>query len=105
MTTMDLNNIGYRDEPLVLTKDMNQVFYVKDMSTKPKKGKNDTNSINEPKHHIVFLGKRNIMGTEDKSDMSEDYERDDRIPPFIVNNDPGILLNDEDTPWLRRDHN
>ena len=82
------------------------MFYVKDMSTKPKKGKNnDNDSDNEPKHPIVLLGKRNIVGIENKSDMSEDYERDDRIPPFIVNNDPSILLNDEDTPWLRYDHN
>ena len=39
MTTVDLNNIGYKDEPFVLAKDVNQVFYVKDMSTKPKRGK------------------------------------------------------------------
>ena len=45
------------------------------------------------------------MGIEDKSDMLEDYEKDDRIPPFKVNKDPSILVNDEDTPWLRRDHN
>ena len=76
------------------------------MSTKPKRGKNDDHSIiNEPKRHIVLSGKRNIVGIEDKSDMSGDYERDDRIPPFIVNKDPSILLNNEDTPWLRQDHN
>ena len=39
MTTVDLNNIGYKDEPFVLAKDVNQVFYVKDMSTKPKREK------------------------------------------------------------------
>ena len=37
MTTVDLNNIGYRDEPFVLAKDVTQVFYVKDMSSIPKK--------------------------------------------------------------------
>ena len=37
--------------------------------------------------------------------MSGDYERDDRIQPFIVNKDQSILLNNEDTPWLRQDHN
>ena len=84
---------------------MNQVFYVKDMSTKPKREKNNNNPINEPKHHIVLSGKRNIIGIEDKLDISEDYEKDDRIPPFTVNKDPIIQLNDEDTPWLRRDHN
>ena len=106
MTTVDLNNSGFKDEPFVLAADVSQVFYVKDMSTKPKRGKNDDHSIiNEPKRHIVLSGKRNIVGIEDKSDMSGDYERDDRIPPFIVNKDPSILLNNEDTPWLRQDHN
>ena len=61
--------------------------------------------VNEPKRHIVLSEKRNIVGIEDKSDMSDDYERDDRILPFIVNKDPSILLNNEDTPWLRQDHN
>ena len=106
MTTVDLNNLGYRDEPFVLAKDVNQVFYVKDMSTKPKKGKtNDNGSDNEPKRHIVLLGKRNIVGIEDKSNMLEDYEKNDEIMPFIVNSDPSIQLNNEDTPWLWRDHN
>ena len=58
MTIVDLNNLGYRDEPCVLAKDVNQVFYVKDMSTKPKKGKNNNVSDNEPKRHIVLLGKK-----------------------------------------------
>ena len=39
MTTVDLKNLGYRDEPFVLAKDVAQVFYVKDMSTKPRKRK------------------------------------------------------------------
>jgi len=34
MTTVDLNNVGYKDEPFILAADVNQVFYVKDMSTK-----------------------------------------------------------------------
>ena len=96
----------YWVQPFVLAKDVNQVFYVKDMSTKPKRGKNDNHTINdEPKRHIVFSGKRNIIEIEDKSDMSKDYEKDDRISPFIVNKDPSIQLNDEDTPWLWCDHN
>ena len=35
MTIVDLNNLGYRDEPFVLVQDVAQVFYVKDMSSKP----------------------------------------------------------------------
>ena len=36
MTTGDLNNLGYGDEPFILANDVAQVFYVKDMSSKPK---------------------------------------------------------------------
>jgi hypothetical protein len=61
MATVDLNNIGYKG-PI-----------------------ND-----EPKRHTVLSGKRNIVGIKDKSDMSEDYEKDDQISPFTVNKDPSI---------------
>ena len=103
MTTVDLKNLGYRDEPFVLAKDVAQVFYVKDMSSIPKKRKNkQTNTSNdEPKRHIVLSGKRNIVGVEDKTDMSADYNKFDEIPPFTVKTDPSIPLNNEDAPWLR----
>ena len=39
MTIVDLNNIGYKDEPFVLATDVSQMFYVKDMSTKSKRKK------------------------------------------------------------------
>jgi hypothetical protein len=42
--TVDINNLGYTDEPFVLAKDVNQVFYVKDMSSKPK-NKEKTNNV------------------------------------------------------------
>ena len=104
MTTVDLRNLGYRDEPFVLANDVAQVFYVKDMSTKPKKRKDKqkNTSSDEPKRHIVLSGKRNIVGVDDKTDMSKDYNKFHEIPPFTVKTDPSILLNDEDSPWLRR---
>ena len=104
MTTVDLNNLAYRDEPFVLANDVAQVFYVKDMSTRPRKRKDkQTNtSYDEPKRHIVLSGKTNIVGVEDKTDMSEDYNKFHEIPPFRVDTDPSIRLNDEDSPWLRR---
>ncbi|KAK1648791.1 hypothetical protein QYE76_066596, partial [Lolium multiflorum] len=102
MTTVDLNNLGYRDEPFVLANDVAQVFYVKDMSSRPKKRKHkETSSSDEPKRHIVLSGKRTIVGVEDKTDMSEDYNKFAEIPPFTVNIDPTIALNAEDAPWLR----
>ena len=39
MTTVDLKNLGHTDDPFVLAKDVAQVFYEKDMSSRPKKGK------------------------------------------------------------------
>jgi hypothetical protein len=39
MTTVDLNNIGYRDEPFVLAINVALVFYVNDMSIKLRKRK------------------------------------------------------------------
>ena len=71
MTTVDLNNIGYKDEPFVLAKDVNQVFYVKDMSTKPKREKNNNDPINEPKRHIVLSGKK----TSSELKTSQTYQK------------------------------
>ena len=68
------------------------------MSTRPRKRKEKevNGSYDEPKRHIVLSGKRNIVGVDDKIDMSEDYEKFDEIAPFTVNIDPSIPLNDED---------
>nr|ABA97149.1 transposon protein, putative, CACTA, En/Spm sub-class [Oryza sativa Japonica Group] len=82
MTTVDLNKVGYSDEPFVLANDVTQVFYVKDMSSKGKKGRGP----DEPKRHVVLPGKRKIIGVEDKTD--EDYDQLDEQPPFTVTIDP-----------------
>ena len=92
MTIVDLNNLGYRDEPFVLAQDVAQVFYIKDMTSKPKR-------------HIFLSGQRNIVGVEDKADLSEEYNNFVAIPPFEVNADPCILVVNDDAPYLRRDHN
>ena len=103
MTIVDLNNLRYQDEPFVLAQDVAQVFCVKDMSSKQKKGINK--QTDEPKRHIVLSGKRNIVGVEDKTDLSKDYNEFANIPHFTVNVNPCILLANEDAPYLRRDHN
>jgi hypothetical protein len=101
MTTVDLNNLAYMDEPFVLANDAAQVFYMKDMSTKKRKRNQQKNtSSDEPKRHIVLPGKRNIVGVDDKTDMLVDYNKFYEIPPFKVKTDPSILLNDEYSPWL-----
>nr|AAP12910.1 transposon protein, putative, CACTA, En/Spm sub-class [Oryza sativa Japonica Group]ABF97496.1 transposon protein, putative, CACTA, En/Spm sub-class [Oryza sativa Japonica Group] len=98
MTTVDLNKVGYSDEPFVLANDVTQVFFVKDMSSKGKKGRGP----DEPKCQVVLPGKRKIVGVEDKTD--EDYDQLDGQPPFTVTIDPSILLSNEDTPYSRNDH-
>ena len=82
--------IGYKDEPFILAKDVTQVFYVKDMASKPKK--NQGKSDDEPKCHIVLPGKRKIIGVEDISDKSEDFDHLGDRPPFSADVDPSILL-------------
>ena len=69
MTTVD-NNLAYADEPFVLANDVAQVFYVKDMSTRPRKTKDkeaDT-SYDEPKApHSSFRKKRHCgIGGQDR---------------------------------------
>ena len=54
-----------------------------------------------PKRHIVLSGKRNIVGVEDKIDMSADYDKFDEIPLVTVKTDPGIPIHNEDAPWSR----
>ena len=68
MTTVDLKNLGYTDEPFVLANDVAQVIYVKNMSTKPtkRKDKEANTSYDEPKRHIVLSGKRDILGVDGK---------------------------------------
>ena len=61
MTTVDLNNLGYLDEPFVLAKDVAQIFYVKDMDSRPKRKRKDKQTItsnDEPKRHIVLSGEK-----------------------------------------------
>jgi hypothetical protein len=102
MTIVDLNNLAYMDESFVLANSVAQIFYEKDMSTKTSKTNHQKKtSSDEPKRHIVLSGKRNIVGVDDKTDMSVDYNKFHEIPPFKMKTDPSILLNDEDSPWLR----
>nr|AAT38070.1 putative TNP2 transposable element [Oryza sativa Japonica Group] len=98
MTTVDLNKVGYSDEPFVLANDVTQVFYAKDMDSKPKKGK----GLDEPRRHVVLPGKRKIVGVEDKTD--ENYDPFEGQPPFAVTVDPSIILSKEDTPYSCNDH-
>jgi hypothetical protein len=65
MTMVDLNNLGYLDEPFVLAKDVSRVFYVKDMTSKPRKRKYKkmNTSFDEPKHHKFLFRKKKHRGS------------------------------------------
>jgi hypothetical protein len=102
MTIVDLTKIGFKDEPFVLARKVHQVFYVKDMTSKPKN--KNPEGPQEPKRHIVLPGKRVIVGVEDRTDKSDDYDQFDGMPPFAVEVDPSIPLGNEETPYLRHDH-
>jgi hypothetical protein len=109
MTTVDLKELGYRDEPFILANDVTQVFYVKDISSKSKKDKsnkltNDKSEDDEPKRHIILAGKREIVGVDDVTD-EEEYSKPEDMTPFAVDVDTNILLVQEDTPYIRHDHN
>jgi hypothetical protein len=56
MIMVDFNNLGYLDKPFILAKDVAQVFYVKDMSSKPRKRKDKkmSTSCDDLKRHIVL---------------------------------------------------
>jgi hypothetical protein len=82
MTIVDLTKIGYKDEPFVLAENVHQVLYVKDMTSKLK-NKNPEEGPQEPKRHIVLPGKRVIVGVEDRTDKSHDYDQFDGMPPSL----------------------
>jgi hypothetical protein len=44
------------------------------------------------------------VGVEDRTDKSDDYDQFDGMPPFAVKVNPSIPLGNEETPYLRQDH-
>jgi hypothetical protein len=44
------------------------------------------------------------MGVEDRTDTSDDYDQFISVPPFAVEVDPSISLGNEETLYLRHDH-
>ena len=96
MTTVDLKELGYQDEPFVLAKDVTQVFYVQNMSSKPKKNKSRNKSSflgagDEPKCHIILAGKRKIVGVDDVTD-EEKYNKVEDTTPFAVEVETSIFF-------------
>nr|AAX92780.1 transposon protein, putative, CACTA, En/Spm sub-class [Oryza sativa Japonica Group]ABA93324.1 transposon protein, putative, CACTA, En/Spm sub-class [Oryza sativa Japonica Group] len=84
-TLVDLSKVGYADEPFVLVKQVEQIFYIKDPSNK--------------KMHIVRDGKRRIVGVDNVVD-EEEYNHNLHVRPHIdLDDDP-----QEPVAYARSDH-
>jgi hypothetical protein len=84
-TLVDLSKVGYADEPFVLAKQVEQIFYIKDPSNK--------------KMHIVRDGKRRIVGVDNVVD-EEEYNHNLHVRPHIdLDDDP-----QEPVAYARSDH-
>jgi len=89
MTIVDLSNIGHKDEPFILAKDVLQVFYAKDNANKDK--------------HVVLEGKRHIVGVEGVTD-EEGYKGYEEMAPFGADMDLTIFEESEEPAYVRLDH-
>jgi len=87
--SVDLRNVGYKTEPFILAKDVQQVFYVPDTV--------------RTMRHIVLPGKKRIVGVQNAVD-DEKFNQFDEIPPFATCELPCLTAN-EKTPYLQTDHN
>ena len=83
--SIDLRNVGYKREPIVLPKDVQQVFYVPDTV--------------RTMRHIVLPGKRRIIGVHNAVD-EEEFNEFDEILPFATCELPCLNANDK-TPYMR----
>ena len=87
-TTVDLNQVGYRDEPFVVASQVSQVFYVCDTRNK--------------KRQVVLPGKKQVVGLENPVD-EEVFNQSNEVPPLDTSFLPMILVS-ELTPYLRDGH-
>ena len=73
MRVLDLENLGYQDDPWVLASCVAQVFYMSDpQSNLPPKKKTN---------HVIAFEKQHIIGV-DGVDNVETYNNYDKIPLF-----------------------
>jgi hypothetical protein len=92
MTNVYFRFLGYREQPFVLTKDVTQVFYVKDLDPAKRE-----------EHHIILQEKRKIVRVEDVVD-EEEYNQFDALPPFGEDITVPTIDETEEPMYIRRDH-
>nr|ABA94306.1 transposon protein, putative, CACTA, En/Spm sub-class [Oryza sativa Japonica Group] len=84
-TLVDLAKVGYADEPFILAKQDEQIFYIKDLANK--------------KMHVVRDGKRGIVGVDNVVD-EEEYNKNLHVRPHIdLDDDP-----EDKVAYVRSDH-
>jgi len=92
LTIVDLNNVGYKDDPWVLASQVAQVLYVADPAKKAK--------------HVVVPGKQDIIGVDGINDV-EDYNQYNEMNLFTdLQQKMRIIeasLKKDDKPWARKD--
>ena len=74
-TTVDLDHLGFKTEPFVLAKQVQQVFYVMDTMKR--------------KRHVVLPGKRRIVGVENVVNEDE-YNQFDEVPLYSTSVMPDV---------------
>ena len=91
-TLVDLDKVGYLDEPFILANQAKQVFYVRDPS----------NSA----CHIVLQGKKSVVGIADVED-EEEYDISDEIFPFPTGVEHVPMVEDDRTSsrYIVSNHN
>jgi hypothetical protein len=72
MTIVNFRYVGYREQPFVFTKEVTQVFYLKDLDL-----------ANKKERHVVLQEKKKIVGVEDLVD-EEDYNKFDNLAIFLA---------------------
>ena len=88
LTIVDLNDVGYKDDPWVLASQVAQVLYVADPAKKTK--------------HVVIPGKQDIIGVKGIDDVQE-YNQYDQMNPFTdLSQKMKIIevgIRKDDKPW------
>ena len=89
---VDLNNVGYKDDPWVLASQVAQVLFVADLAKKAK--------------HVVVPGKQDIIGVDGINDV-EDYNQYNETNLFTdLPQKMKIIeanLRKDDKPWACKD--
>jgi len=84
-TTVDLEQVGYKDESFVLAEQVSQVFYVRD--------------TRNAKRQVVLPRKKRVVRVENPME-EEEFKQSNEVPPFDASI-LSVILESKLTPYLR----